>query len=108
MDEATEIMTALEGGQGEVVDVMIESDVELEGATIEEGESSHVMIEVEGEVVVMIEEDVELDVLIGESEVTIEEDDFRVETTMEAESEDMTIGVDETTIEEAVVAVVVK
>lgn len=108
MDEATEIMTALEGGQGEVVDVMIESDVELEGATIEEGESSHVMIEVEGEVVVMIEEDVELDVLIGESEVTIEEDDFRVETTMEAESEDMTIGVDETTIEEPVVAVVVK
>lgn len=111
MDKATETMTAAEGGEGEVVDATIELDVELEEATIEEGESSRVMIEVEGEAVVVIEEDVELGVVIGEPEVpivTIEEGNFLVEKTMEAEAEDTTTGVDEMTIEEPEVVDVVK
>ena len=111
MDKATETMTAAEGGEGEVVDATIELDVELEESTIEEGESSRVMIEVEEEAVVVIEEDVELGVVIGEPEVpivTIEEGNFLVEKNMEAEAEDTTTGVDEMTIEEPEVVDVVK
>ena len=95
-------------GEGEVWDMTIEADVELDEAIIEEGESSDVMIEVDGEVVVMIEEGVEVGGLIGEGEVLVvmtEEADFRLETTMEAEAEDTTSVVDEMMIEEREVAV---
>ena len=90
-------------------DTTIEEDVDLVEAIIEEGESSDVMIEVDGEVVVMIEEGVDLGGLIGEEEglvVMIEEDDFQLEMTTVVAVEDMMSVVDEMMIEELGVDVV--